>query len=93
MSNLPYKIIHGMNLLRIRPKASFHPEYLVFFFRSNIFYALIEPYIKNAVNQASINIANLQKTFIPIPPFTEQERIVDAIHNAFAKLDAIMESL
>ena len=30
---------------------------------------------------------------VPIPPFSEQKRIVDAIDKAFAKLDSIMESL
>ena len=91
--NMPYKIIHGMNLLRICLKKDILPEYIILFFRTNIFYTQIEPYIKNAVNQASINITNLQKTLMPIPPLPEQKRIVDAVNKAFAKLDTIMESL
>ena len=31
--------------------------------------------------------------YFPLPPLAEQQRIVDAIDKAFAKLDAIMESL
>ena len=31
--------------------------------------------------------------YFPLPPLAEQQRIVDAIDNTFAKLDAIMESL
>ena len=91
--NIPYKIIHGMNLLRICLKKEILPEYISLFFRTNIFYTQIEPYIKNAVNQASINITNLRKTLIPIPPLAEQKRIVDSVNKTFAKLDAIMDSL
>ena len=38
-------------------------------------------------------ISEYSKLDIPIPPLAEQRRIVDAIHVAFAKLEAIMESL
>ena len=38
-------------------------------------------------------ISEYSKLEIPIPPLAEQRRIVDAIHAAFAKFDAIMESL
>ena len=55
------QIIHGMNLLRIRCGKQILPEYMVHYFRSTTFYNLIEPHIKNAVNQASINITNLLK--------------------------------
>ena len=38
-------------------------------------------------------ISEYSKLDIPIPPLAEQRRIVDAINVAFAKLEAIMESL
>ena len=38
-------------------------------------------------------ISEYSKLEIPIPPLAEQKRIVDTVHAAFAKLDAIMESL
>ena len=38
-------------------------------------------------------ISEYSKLELPIPPLAEQKRIVDAVHAAFAKLDAIMESL
>ena len=43
--------------------------------------------------QANISKEKIINTYIPLPPIKEQKRIVDAIHAAFAKLDAIMESL
>ena len=36
---------------------------------------MIRPYIKNAVNQASINTQNIGNTYIPVPPLAEQIRI------------------
>lgn len=38
-------------------------------------------------------ISEYSKLELPIPPLAEQKRIVDAVLAAFAKLDAIMESL
>ena len=38
-------------------------------------------------------ISEYSKLELPTPPLAEQKRIVDAVHAAFAKLDAIMESL
>ena len=38
-------------------------------------------------------ISEYSKLEIPIPPQKEQKRIVSAVHNIFAKLDMIMESL
>ena len=38
-------------------------------------------------------ISEYSKLRIPIPPDAEQKRIVDAVHGAFAMLDAIIENL
>ena len=38
-------------------------------------------------------ISEYSKLPIPIPPYAEQKRIIDAVHKAFAKLDTIMENL
>ena len=43
--------------------------------------------------QPNISKEKIVGTTIPLPPLPEQQRIVDAIDKAFAKLDAIMESL
>ena len=87
------QIIHGMNLLRIRCGKQILPEYMVHYFRSTTFYNLIEPHIKNAVNQASINITNLQKILIPIPPYSEQKRVVLMVDKLFSTIDTITAEL
>ena len=38
-------------------------------------------------------ISEYSKLPMPIPPYAEQKRIIDAVHKIFAKLDTIMESL
>ena len=87
------QIIHGMNLLRIRCSKQILPEYMVHYFRSSTFYNLIEPHIKNAVNQASINITNLQKILIPIPPYIEQKRVALMVDKLFSTIDTITAEL
>ena len=87
------QIIHGMNLLRIRCGKQILPEYMVHYFRSTTFYNLIEPHIKNAVNQASINITNLQKILIPIPPYSEQKRVALMVDKLFSTIDTITAEL
>ena len=87
------QIIHGMNLLRIRCSKQILPEYMVYYFRSTTFYNLIEPHIKNAVNQASINITNLQKILIPIPPYSEQKRVALMVDKLFSTIDTITAEL
>ena len=69
-------IIHGMNLLCLRPYSMIAPQYIGLYFQSSIFYFFIRPFIKNAVNQASINTANLGGVYIPLPGYNEQRRIV-----------------
>ena len=87
------RIIHGMNLLCIRFKKGLNAIYLNYFFNSKIFKNAILPYIKNAVNQASINISSIEKIIIPIPPLAEQKRIVEKIEEIFSALEFIEENL
>ena len=87
------RIIHGMNLLCIRFKKGLNAIYLNYFFNSKIFKNAILPYIKNAVNQASINISSIEKIIIPLPPLAEQKRIVEKIEEIFSELEFIEEAL
>ncbi len=43
--------------------------------------------------QPNISKEKIINTYIPIPPHSEQKRIVATIHKTFAKLDVIMENL
>lgn len=49
----------------------------------------IEPKIKTTAGQNTINQEGLGSIFIPIPPVSEQYRIVETIQKAFSDLDTI----
>ncbi|WP_312394349.1 restriction endonuclease subunit S [Chryseobacterium sp.] len=87
------KIIHGMNLLCFRPIENINAKYISWYFNSPIFKESIQPHIKNAVNQASINISNLNSLTIALPPISEQKRIVNEVIKLFSALDTMAESL
>lgn len=87
------KIIHGMNLLCLRSYPDIEAKFILMVFRSPYFKDEIRPFIKNAVNQASINIRNLSSVHLHLPPVSEQHRIVAKIEELFAQLDAIEASL
>ncbi len=69
-------LIHGMNLLRIVPNQDLVvPGYLFHNLRSNTFRAEVRAFAKQAVNQASINISDLNALEIPLPPLEVQKQI------------------
>ena len=87
------KIIHGMNLLCLRPYPDIEAKFILMVFRSPYFKNEIRPFIKNAVNQASINIRNLSSVHLYLPPVSEQHRIVAKIEELFTQLDNITSSI
>ena len=91
--NSEERIIHGMNLLCLRPSKNICAKYMYWYFGSAIFRDVIKPFIKNAVNQASINISNLNSITFILPPLLEQKRIVKKIEEIFASLDEIADSI
>ena len=54
-----------------------------------------EEFIKMGGGGAQPNISKekIINTYIPLPPFTEQQRIINAVNKIFAQLDTIMKSL
>ena len=81
----PQQLIHGMNLLCLRPDQSVvDPRYALHMIRSQGFRSLISPFINKAVNQASISITNLRSIEVTIPPLPEQRRIAAILDHADA---------
>ena len=71
------EIIHGMNLLRLKViRKILSPYYAYYCFKSDLFRNQVASYRKDAVNQSSIPVTDLKKINIPIPPLSEQEKIV-----------------
>jgi type I restriction enzyme S subunit len=72
----PKTLIHGMNLLCLRPKTtSTIPQYIFYFFNSKNFRELLPSISNQSVNQASFNVGKLKELQIPLPPLAEQQKI------------------
>jgi type I restriction enzyme S subunit len=81
----PEHLLHGMNLLNIRPRTSVVlPRYLVRALRADGFRAQLANHIKPAVNQASVSISALKTLTLRIPDLVEQRRIADILDKADA---------
>lgn len=81
-------LVHGMNLLRLRfYNKCCMPILFQYFSQSFQYKNEILSRINMAVNQVSINQKQLRSLEFPLPPFLEQQRIVDRIESLFAKLD------
>lgn len=87
-------LIHGVNLLRIRLVSDVDPMFIYFYIQSPIFRRLLEPNIKRAINQASINQKNLSNILIPFCESSrEQKRIVEKLDALLNRIDTAIEHL
>ena len=74
------EIYNGMNLLQIRPnRARAYSSFLLEVLRSEGFRSEVRSRAKQAVNQASISIAQLQELEILLPPLPEQKKIAEIL--------------
>jgi len=72
----PKQLIHGMNLLNLRPNRKISlPKYLYFYLNSDYFKNQIKKISNQSVNQASFSSGNLKKLKIPLPSLPEQQKI------------------
>lgn len=84
----PPRLVHGMNLLCLRPdKTRLEPRFARHLIRSGPFRARILPYVKKAINQASISIKNLRAVPVSVPGLGEQRRTADVLDRAEALAD------
>ncbi|MEA3544449.1 MAG: restriction endonuclease subunit S [Thermodesulfobacteriota bacterium] len=81
----PNKLVHGMNLLCLRPDTDkLDPEFGKYLIRNQGFRSRLSSYVNKAVNQASISIGNLRGIPVPLPPLPEQRRIAAILDKADA---------
>jgi type I restriction enzyme S subunit len=101
---VPEKLVHGMNLLCLRPNRSLlDSNYAQWLIRSAGFRGRLSNFINKAVNQASVSIGNLITISVTVPPLEEQRRIAaildkaDALRQkrrlALQKLDSLTQSI
>lgn len=98
------EIIHGMNLLCLRPKRDIvNPMYLFRYFQLDYFYQQILSITKPAVNQASMTIKDLSAQKVIIPDLESQNTYVEftrqsdkskfALQEAIKDLDALSKKI
>ena len=96
-------IIHGMNLLCLRPKKELlDSRYAFYYLSSDAFLRQIPRITKKSVNQASFNVGALKELTIPIPKIEKQRDIVCGLDKVtelialrkeqLAKLDQLVKS-
>ncbi len=76
-------IIHGMNLLNLRPNDKVVDSKFLFYYLSSIEFLRKLPRItKKSVNQASFTVTAFKILEIPLPPLKEQKRIAAILDKA-----------
>lgn len=86
-------LIHGINLLLLRPTPLIYADYLNYHFKYLRYKGAFAAVAQKAVNQSSINQAKLKNFDFLLPPLPEQHRIVAKIEELFSSLDKGIESL
>ncbi len=85
----PNPLIHGMNLLLMRPKATqVKPEYLFAVLNTDSVRAAYRQRCKRAVNQASLNQKDISILQIVVPPMDAQDQFCHLSENLFLQVEA-----
>ncbi|MEM2112464.1 MAG: restriction endonuclease subunit S, partial [Candidatus Bathyarchaeia archaeon] len=86
----PPMLLHGMNLLLLRPKKSLvEPNYLLCQLRHLRAKGLFRNMSKKAVNQASINQLELGRVKLICPPLGEQKKIAEILSTVDKRLELL----
>jgi type I restriction enzyme S subunit len=81
--NQEEKIIHGMNLLCLRPKKDIlYPKFAYYYFNTRLFNIKLNKIIKKSVNQASFSVTDLKKFEVNIPHKSIQIKIANTLDKA-----------
>lgn len=103
-NGFPEKLLHGMNLLCLRPKKEISNSiYLKHYLNSPYFKGLLPKISNQSVNQASFSAGNLKSLKIPLPSLIQQQKIANILDAAdelrqndkalLAKYDELAHSL
>ncbi|MEW8605140.1 MAG: restriction endonuclease subunit S [Candidatus Thiodiazotropha sp.] len=80
---MPEILVHGMNLLCVRPKHEvISSNYLLAAIRHPIFKVQLSKIIKPSVNQSSVTVSHLKTLKIPLPPLPIQKQIAALLEKA-----------
>ena len=86
VSAVPYKAIYAGYLIRTRYSRLLCPQYLKYFMESQLYWDQLRNGT-TATAQPNCNGKTLSRMILPIPPISEQRRIVDRLNNAMVPLE------
>ena len=91
IKNLMDKSVFASYLIRINSSKKIHAEYIKFFFESNYYW---EQIIKKSLGtgQPNVNGTILGSLAIPLPPLSEQKRLVSKLEQLFELIDFIEQN-
>lgn len=93
----PPLLIHGMNLLLLRPnREKVYPRFLLNLLKFERTRNKFRSLAKKAINQASINQKEVGSVKIPLPPLIEQRkiaRIISSVDDSIQKTNRIIENV
>ena len=88
------KIIHGMNLLCLRPKKNIvEPKYLNYYFNNLVFRRQLPKITKKSVNQASFAVTDLKNIKVILPTKDTQLKVVKILDKAQELIDKRKEQI
>lgn len=84
--NDPCNSVFASYLIRLRVNRGTFPKYVFNFLQTDNYWKQISE-LSSGIAQPGVNATKLQSLCFPLPPLSEQQRIVDRIESLFAKLD------
>ena len=93
VTHLPNGIGAGTTELFVFRSQCVLSEYGLYFFKSDFFINHCVATFNGVVGQQRVSKSIIENIKFPLPPISEQRRIINAVHKVFATLDIIMESL
>ena len=92
IKSLTGKSVFASYLIRIQLKEDLDTQYVKYFFESDYYWKQIEEK-SVGTGQPNVNGTLLGELQIPIPPLSEQQRIISKIEQIFTQLDEIEKSI
>jgi type I restriction enzyme S subunit len=92
VKNIPLKALFASYLIRAIPSNAVFPEYLKFFMESPAYWKQLYDSAGGAA-QPNVNGTSLSNLLVPLPPLSEQKRIVAEIERQFAKTKQLKEHI
>jgi type I restriction enzyme S subunit len=84
-------LIHGMNLLRLKPNNKVISKYLLYYLKSYKMKNQIQAYSKHAINQVSLTTSSLKSSRITFPSIPEQQTVADYLDLKTGQIDALIK--